>query len=66
MASIFTVDGKQLRTANQVKTFLLDQLAQGHEVLPMADCDNFDWKTGCRGHNNTKGGGVGGKVDKSS
>ncbi len=49
-ASSFTVDGKKLSTAEQVKNFLLDQLAEGHEVLPFGECDNFDWKTGCRGH----------------
>ena len=50
MASSITVDGKQLKTADEVRNFLLDELAQGHEVLPFGDCDNFDWKTGCKGH----------------
>lgn len=50
MAPSITVDGKQLRTAEDVKNFPLDELSKGHEVLPFGDCDNFDWKTGCRGH----------------
>lgn len=50
MAPSITVDGKQLRTAEDVKNFLLDELSKGHELLPFGDCDNFDWKTGCRGH----------------
>ena len=50
MAPSITVDGKQLRTANEVREFLLDELAQGHEMLPFGECDNFDWKTGCKGH----------------
>lgn len=50
MASSITVDGVPLRTADQVRDFLLDQLSIGHEVLPMAECDNFDYKTGCKGH----------------
>jgi hypothetical protein len=50
MASAFTVDGVKLQTADQVRDLLLDELSQGHEVLPMADCDNFDYKTGCKGH----------------
>lgn len=50
MASSITVDGTPLKTADDVKFFLLDQLAQGHELLPMADCEGFDWKTGCPGH----------------
>ncbi len=50
MASSIAVDGKQLKTAEEVRNFLLDQLAQGHEMIPFGECDNFDWKTGCRGH----------------
>ncbi len=52
MAPSITVDGKKLRTADEVKNFLLDELSKGHEVLPFGDCDNFDWKTGCKGHEN--------------
>jgi len=50
MASSIEVDDKPLQTANEVRNFLLDELSKGHEVLPFGDCDNFDWKTGCRGH----------------
>jgi hypothetical protein len=50
MASSITVNGKQLKTADEVRNFLLDELSQGHEVLPIGECDNFDWKTGCKGH----------------
>lgn len=50
MASSITVDGKRLKTADEVREFLLDELAQGHELLPFGECDNFDWKTGCKGH----------------
>jgi hypothetical protein len=50
MAESITVDGKQLKTADEVRGFLLDELSQGHEMLPFGECDNFDWKTGCRGH----------------
>jgi hypothetical protein len=49
-ASMFTVDGRRLKTADEVRDFLIGELAQGHEVLPCAECDNFDWKTGCKGH----------------
>lgn len=45
-----TVDGHTLFTVKEVKSFLQDHLNAGHEVLPMGDCDNFDYKTGCRGH----------------
>lgn len=45
-----TVDGHTLFTVKEVKSFLQDHLNAGHEVLPIGDCDNFDYKTGCRGH----------------
>ena len=45
-----TVDGRTLMTANEVKSFLREQLAMGRRVLPMGDCDNFDYQTGCKGH----------------
>lgn len=44
------VNGKTLMTAKEVKAFLREQLALGRRVLPMGDCDNFDYQTGCRGH----------------
>lgn len=37
-------------TAFELKQAFLDELAKGHEVIPICECDNFDWKTGCKGH----------------
>jgi len=37
-------------TPDQVRNALMDELAQGHEVIPLGECDNFDFKTGCKGH----------------
>lgn len=42
-------DGSKL-TPREAKERLLDQLAQGHEKIPMGECDNWDWKEGCLGH----------------
>lgn len=50
MASSITVDGRRLQSADEVQDFLMDCLASGKEVLPMADCEGFDFKTGCPGH----------------
>jgi hypothetical protein len=50
MASAFIVDDVPLRTAFQVRELLMDELSKGHELIPMADCDNFDFKHGCLGH----------------
>lgn len=45
-----TVDGRPLMTVKEIKEFLEYQLAMGRRVLPMGDCDNFDYQTGCKGH----------------
>lgn len=45
-----TVDGKRLNTTKEVRDFLQEQLDMGRRVLPMGDCDNFDYQTGCLGH----------------
>jgi len=50
MAPSITIDGVRLQTADQVREFFMDELAKGHEVIPMTDCDNFDYKKGCLGH----------------
>lgn len=50
MAKNITYNGKQLKTADEVKSFLLDALSEGYEFLPMTECDNFDKKRGCMGH----------------
>ena len=47
---VITVNGKVLMTVPQIKHFFECQLELGHEVIPCGDCDNFDWKTGCKGH----------------
>ena len=44
------VDGKPLQTEKEVKSFLQEQQAMGRRVLPIGDCDNFDYQTGCMGH----------------
>jgi hypothetical protein len=38
-------------SADESKDVLLEHLAQGHEVIPLASCDNFDYSgRGCLGH----------------
>jgi hypothetical protein len=38
-------------TTDEVREYLLEQLAQGRRVLPMADdCEGFSYETGCPGH----------------
>lgn len=45
-----TVDGHTLNTVKEIRSFLQEQLNMGRKVLPMGDCDNFDYQAGCRGH----------------
>ena len=45
-----TVDGHTLYEVKEIKSFLREQLDMGQKVLPMGECDNFDYQTGCRGH----------------
>jgi len=50
LKGVITVDGRTLTKVKEIREFLEYQLAMDHEVLPMGDCDDFDYKTGCRGH----------------
>lgn len=34
----------------EARDYLYDCLAKGWRVIPMAKCDNFDYQTGCKGH----------------
>lgn len=42
-------DGSRF-TADELKQAFVDELAKGHEVIPLGECDNFDYKKGCLGH----------------
>lgn len=44
------VDGRWILSADEMRDFLYQQKAMGREVLPLGDCDNFDYKKGCLGH----------------
>ena len=37
-------------TPQEAFDYLCDKLAAGVERIPVGECDNFDPKTGCRGH----------------
>ena len=37
-------------TAGEVEDWLLDELAKGHEKIPLGNCDKWNWTTGCPGH----------------
>lgn len=52
LMSMFTHDDGRKMTAIEARNALMDELAQGHEVIPFGDaCDGFDYSGGgCPGH----------------
>lgn len=50
LAPYCTVDGKPLKTAGQVKKMLRQAKALGMVVIPCPECDNYDEKGYCKGH----------------
>ena len=58
----FTKDnGKHYKSVAEFRGELMDLLANGHEKLPPGDCDNFDPKHGCLGHEVPESGDADGK-----
>ena len=47
-----TVDGYTLNTVKEIRAFMKGELAKGRKVLPLCKCSNFDYQTGCKGHEN--------------
>lgn len=47
---VFTDDKGNPLSPHDAREFLFDELSQGHEVIPVGECDNFDFKNGCQGH----------------
>lgn len=43
-------DSRVLMSVKEIRDFMKKQLAMGRKVLPCGDCDNFDYQTGCKGH----------------
>lgn len=42
-------EGRPMSMA-EARAYLLEEQAKGHKVIPVGDCDDFDYQTGCRGH----------------
>lgn len=55
---VFRHDDGRIMTPDEARNHLFDELARGHELIPIGDCDNFDHSTngGCRGHETGLGG----------
>jgi hypothetical protein len=47
----FMVDDEgRTMSFQKAKLELIRQLQMGRRVMPAGDCDNFDYQTGCKGH----------------
>ena len=44
------IEGVDVRKGSQVRDWLRLQIAQGKHVLPMGECEGFDYVKGCPGH----------------
>jgi hypothetical protein len=52
LKTITNADGACFGSVRELRSALMDEIAQGHEVLPTGECEGFDYKTGCPGHEN--------------
>jgi hypothetical protein len=50
LGTIFRDENGKRVPWREAKVELMDHLVAGREVLPIGECDNFDWKKGCLGH----------------
>ena len=50
LKGFITFDGRTLQTVAEIRAFLREQKKIGRRVLPIGDCDNFDYEKGCLGH----------------
>ena len=50
LKGFITLDGRTLQTVAEIRAFLREQKKIGRRVLPIGDCDNFDYEKGCLGH----------------
>jgi hypothetical protein len=47
---LFLLSDGRYMTVDEIKTFLNEELALGHERIRVSGCDNFDPIRGCLGH----------------
>lgn len=50
MAGLFTKEDKTPCTDKEVRIFLAECQQKGYRVLPLGECNNFDYQEGCLGH----------------
>jgi len=47
---LFNREDGSFLTAKESRTWMLYQQSLGRKYIPLGECDNFDYQTGCKGH----------------
>lgn len=50
LTGLFDDDNGNAVSDAEARKYLKECEAKGWRVIPCGDCDNFDYKTGCKGH----------------
>lgn len=50
LKGFFTKEDGTDCTDREARDYLYDCLSKGWKKIPMGECDNFDYETGCKGH----------------
>ena len=50
LKDVFVDDNGKKLSDYEAREYLYDCLAKGWKVIPCGECDNFDYQTGCKGH----------------
>ena len=50
LKGVFTDETGRKLSHEEARNYLYDCLSKGWRVIPTGDCDNFDYQTGCKGH----------------
>lgn len=50
LKGLFVHDNGVKCTHDEAMNYLLECIEKGWRVIPIGDCDNFDYEKGCQGH----------------
>lgn len=48
--NVFKKDDGTFSTPEETRSYLFDKLREGKHLLPIGNCEGFDFVTGCPGH----------------
>lgn len=50
LKGVFKTDEGRPLSDEEARQYLNECLSKGWKVIPMGECDNFDYQSGCKGH----------------